>query len=308
MQAVKNLKIAFMGNSAFAVPILEMLSKNFNVTAVVTSPDRPVGRGKKLKSNEIKVVAENLGLRVIQLDDMEEVYRNLKSLSLDLIVVASFGRMLQEKLLKLPRYGCLNVHASLLPRYRGASPIQAAILNGDRETGVTIMLVSKKLDAGDIISQESVKIDDNDDYETLSKRLSEIGANLLVRTIPLYISGELKPRPQDKSKASYCGIIDKLSGRIDWNMPARYIVNMVRAFTPWPSAYFTFRGKIVKVLKVKVDNLSGKPGMILSTRRKLVVATGERSVRIDRLKVAGKREITGTDFALGYRLKVGDLL
>jgi len=306
----KKLKVVFMGTPDFAVPSLKALHEaGYEIPLVITQPDKPAGRGKKITPPPVKVLAESLEIPVYQPEKVkgnEELIEKLKEISPDLIVVAAYGKILPDEILNLPKFRCINVHASLLPEYRGASPIQSALLDGKEKTGVTIMLISPELDAGDIISQREVPIEKSDNAQTLHDKLAKVGAELLVETIPLYVSGELKPVPQDSSKATYCKPITKEMGRIDWNLPAEKIFNMVRAFTPWPSAYTTFRGKRVKITKAEPIDGTGEPGKIIKADRELVVATGKGALKIEKLKPEGKKEISGEEFIRGYRIQTGD--
>ena len=300
-----------MGTPDFAVPSLKkLIEKGYDVKLVVTQPDKPAGRGKKITPPPVKVVAEKAGIPVYQPEKVKEnseLKKKLLEIEPDLIVVAAYGKILPEWLLNLPKHGTINVHASLLPKYRGASPIQWALLNGEEETGVTIMKVIPELDAGDIISQKRVKIEKEDNAKTLHDKLSEVGAELLVETIPLYISGKLKPVPQREEEATYCPQIKKEMGKIEWSESAEKIFNKIRAFTPWPSAYTTFRGKRVKILKAEPVEGSGRPGEVIKAGRELTVATGKGALRIERLRPEGRKEISGEEFVRGYRVKEGDL-
>jgi len=306
----KKLKVVFMGTPDFAVPSLKALHEaGYEIPLVITQPDKPAGRGKKITPPPVKVLAESLEIPVYQpkrVKGNEELIEKLKEISPDLIVVAAYGKILPDEILNLPKFRCINVHASLLPEYRGASPIQSALLDGKEKTGVTIMLISPELDAGDIISQREVPIEKSDNAQILHDKLAKVGAELLVETIPLYVSGELKPVPQNNSKATYCKPITKEMGRIDWNLPAEKIFNMVRAFTPWPSAYTTFRGKRVKITKAEPIDGTGEPGKIIKADRELVVATGKGALKIEKLKPEGKKEISGEEFIRGYRIQTGD--
>jgi len=305
-----NLKVVFMGTPDFAVPSLKLLSDaGYEIPLVITQPDKPAGRGKKLTPPPVKVVAKELGIPVYQpekVKDNKELLEKLRELSPDLIVVAAYGRILPDEILELPKFKCVNVHASLLPEYRGASPIQSVLLDGKEKTGVTIMLISSELDAGDIISQREVKIEREDNAKTLHDKLAKVGAELLVETIPLYVLGKLKPIPQDHSKATYCKPITKDMGKIDWNLSAEKIFNMVRAFTPWPSAYTSFNGKRIKITKAEVCSGKGTPGEVIKADKELIVATGDKALKILNLKPEGRKEISGEEFIRGYRVKVGD--
>ncbi|WP_456455967.1 methionyl-tRNA formyltransferase [Thermovibrio sp.] len=307
---MNRLKVVFMGTPDFAVPSLKALKREgYEIPLVITQPDRPAGRGKKLKPPPVKVLAEELGLKVYQPEKVKEnreLKEILEEIKPDLIVVAAYGKILPEWLLNLPKYGILNVHASLLPKYRGASPIQWAILNGEDETGVTVMKVIPELDAGPILSQEKVKIEEEDNAKTLHDKLASLGAELLVKTIPEFISGRIKPVPQDEAKATYCPQIRKEMGRVNWKEGSREIFNKVRAFYPWPCAFTSFRGKGIKLIKVRPVEGEGRPGEVIGVKGGLKVATGKGALLIERLKPEGKREISGEEFVRGYRVKVGD--
>ncbi|RUM43343.1 MAG: methionyl-tRNA formyltransferase [Desulfurobacterium sp.] len=306
----KKLRIVFMGTPEFAVPSLRALREaGYEVALVITQPDRPAGRGRRITPPPVKVEAERLHIPVYQPERVKgntELFEILKEVNPDLIVVAAYGKILPDEILNLPRFGCINVHASLLPEYRGASPIQSALLDGKEETGVTIMKISPELDAGDIISQRKVKIEKSDNAQTLHDKLARIGAELLIETIPDYVSGKITLIPQDSSKATYCKPITKEMGRIDWKLPAEKIFNMVRAFTPWPSAYAEFKGKRVKVTEVEPVDLKGNPGEVIRADRELIVAAGSGALKIKKIRPEGRKEITGEEFIRGYRVKVGD--
>ncbi|WP_457678427.1 methionyl-tRNA formyltransferase [Thermovibrio sp.] len=299
-----------MGTPHFAVPSLKRLYEaGYQISLVITQPDRPAGRGKKITPPPVKVEAQRLGIEVYQpekVKENEELYRKLKEISPDFIVVAAYGKILPKWLIELPKFMTVNVHASLLPKYRGASPIQAALLNGEKETGITIMKVIPELDAGDILSQKRVEIKEEDDAQTLHDRLAELGGELLVETLPKVVSGEVKPVPQDESKATYCPKIAKEMGRVDWSLPAERIFNMVRAFTPWPGAHTFFKGKRIKITKAKPVELGGEAGKVIRAGKELIVGAGKGALKVERLKPEGRKEITGEEFVRGYRVKEGD--
>jgi methionyl-tRNA formyltransferase len=237
------LRIIFLGTAELSCASLQALAGNpqFQIAAVVTQPDKPKGRELKPQPSPVKSLALKLGLPVLQSPRArdEQFIAELRALQPDLIVVAAYGQILPLAILELPRHGCLNVHTSLLPKYRGAAPIQWAIANGDTETGVTIMKMDVGLDTGPIVSQRTTSIRSEDDSATIHDRLAQLGAELLVQTIPDYVAGKIQPVPQPAAGASYAAKIKKEDGRIDWNRPAREIWNRLRAFTPWPGA-FTF--------------------------------------------------------------------
>src|SRR5271154_3477113 len=249
------MKIVFMGTAELSCASLEKLAgdKNFQILAVVTQPDKPKGRELKLTSSPVKILAEKLQLPVLQpLKARDEKFvSELRELKPDLIVVVAYGQILPQSILDLPRFGCLNVHTSLLPKYRGAAPIQRAIANGDTETGVTIMKMDAGLDTGDIVAQRRTPIQPEDDSAALHDRLAQLGAKLLAQTIPDYVTGKISPRPQPVEGASYAAKIKKEDGRIDWNQPAKTIWSRLRAFTPWPGAFtFLKTGLQPRLLKI----------------------------------------------------------
>ena len=299
-----------MGTPDFAVPSLKALKEaGYEIPLVITQPDKPAGRGRRLKPPPVKVEAERLGLKVYQperIKENEELKKILEEISPDLIVVAAYGKILPDWLLNLPKYGVINVHASLLPKYRGASPIQAALLNGERRTGITIMKVIPELDAGDILSQREVEIREEDDAQTLHDRLARVGAELLTETIPKLIKGEIEPKPQNHDEATYCPKITKKMGRINWERSSEEIFNMVRAFTPWPGAFTYYSGRMMKLTKVRPAEGEGEPGEVIEAGRRLVVATGKGALEILRIKPEGRKEISGDEFIRGYRVKAGD--
>jgi methionyl-tRNA formyltransferase len=285
------------------------------VLAVVTQPDRPKGRDLKLQPSAVKALALSAGLRVLQPERVrdEQLLDELRRLQPELIAVAAYGQILPESLLALPRFGCLNVHTSLLPRYRGAAPIQWAILNGDAETGVTIMKIDAGLDAGDIVAQARTPIRPEDNAETLHDRLARIGADLLVRTIPDYVAGSIQPRPQPAEGIVHAPKIQKQDGRLDWTQPARTIWNRVRGLAPWPGA-FTFlplqpQPHLLKIWQAEVAEISGAPGEILQADKNgIAVGCGEQALRILLLQREGGRRLTAQQFLAGHPLSRGDHL
>ncbi|MDI3546420.1 MAG: methionyl-tRNA formyltransferase [Halanaerobiales bacterium] len=310
------MDIIFMGTPDFAVPSLEQLhkSKEIEVKAVVTQPDRPRGRGQKLQPSPVKRKALKLGLKVFQEKDVNQVefIEELKRLNPDAVVVVAFGQKLGRELLNLTRFGCINLHASLLPEYRGASPIHQAIIDGRNESGVTTMFMDEGWDTGDIIYQKKVEIKRTDTVGTLHDRLAVVGAELLVKTI-LDIEKGIAPRiKQDEGLATYASKIDKEIGRINWNNTAEDIFNLVRGVNPWPGAFTTHRGKLLKVwwvipLKVtKAEN--AEPGEIVATGEEegLVVKTGQGLVKIEKLQLAGRRKMSVKDFLRGYNIEKGE--
>lgn len=310
-------KIVFMGTPDFAVPVLkQLISDGYEVVAVVTQPDRPVGRKKILTPPSVKVAAEQHGIPVLQpekLRDSEELEQIIK-LEPDLIVTAAYGQILPKKLLDAPKYGCINVHASLLPELRGGAPIHYAILQGKEKTGVTIMYMVEKLDAGDILTQVEVPISETDTVGTLHDKLSEAGAKLLSETLPKLLRGELTPVPQNEEEATYAYNITREQEKIDWTKTGEEIYNHIRGFNPWPVAYTTLNGKTIKIWRsVKVPlPRRGLPGEIVSIDEEgFTVCTGnETGIKIIELQPSGKRRMSAAEYlrGAGAKLAVGDRL
>src|SRR5512137_934584 len=248
-------RIIFMGSLDFAVPALRALAQRYPVVGVVTQPDRPAGRGRTLKPPAVKEAALLLGLPVIQPEKLRqpEAMQQLAAWAPDLIVVAAFGQILRLEVLDLPKFGCINIHGSLLPRWRGAAPIQAAILAGDRETGVTMMKMDPGVDTGMILSQSSLPIAPDDTAGTLFARLAPLGANLLLETLPRYISGELQPQPQPAEGITYAPMLKKEAGLLDFTQPAVALERRVRALDPWPGTWFVWNNQPMKVLRASVS-------------------------------------------------------
>jgi methionyl-tRNA formyltransferase len=330
------LRTIFMGAADLSCASLEVLARDaqLQITAVVTQPDHPKGRGLKPQPSPVKLLAQRLNLPVLQPPRVrdEKFITELRALQPDLIVVIAYGQILPPAILDLPRFGCLNIHTSLLPKYRGAAPIQWAIANGETETGVTIMKMDEGLDTGDIIAQRRISIHPEDDSAVLHDRLARLGAELLVQTIPDYAAGKIQPAPQPAEGASYAPKIKKEDGRIDWNRPARTILNRLRAFTPWPGA-FTFwlgvppsggntiqteeppkggtpstpRPILLKIWKAEVVECPGEAGKILSADRNgILVACGQNALRILELQREGGRRLNAVEFLAGHPLKAGE--
>ncbi|UAC49347.1 methionyl-tRNA formyltransferase [Bacillus aquiflavi] len=310
-------KIIFMGTPDFAVPVLKrIISDGFDVVGVVTQPDRPVGRKRQLTPPPVKVEAEKHGIRVIQPEKIREQDDINKILQLqpDLIVTAAFGQILPKSLLEAPKYGCINVHASLLPELRGGAPIHYAILQGKGKTGITIMYMAEKLDAGDILTQVEVNISEDDNVGTLHDKLSLAGANLLSETLPKLINGEIKAIQQDDKKATYAPNINREQEKIDWAKSGEEIYNHIRGLNPWPVAYTTIKKNVLKVWcgeKKKVAT-EDQPGTILSIEKEgLVVATGNKTaINITELQPAKKKRMSTAQFlrGAGAQLTVGTRL
>lgn len=317
-----NAEVIFMGTPEFAVPILEKLAdSDYRPVAVFCAPDKPVGRKQILTPPPIKVLAQKYDIPVYQPKDKIELANQLKTINYQLIVTAAYGIIFPKEVLDAPHYGCLNIHPSLLPKYRGPSPIQAAIFNGDAKTGVTIYKMDEKVDTGPIIARSEWPIS-NDKYTTpeLSKKLSEIGAELLLKTLPGWFLGEITPTPQDDSQASYTKIIAKEDGKIDWQKSALEIEQQIRAYTPWPNsrAFYSSSkaaGRVEKsVLKILDANATEKdqgkqPGEIfLTADGDLAVQTGNGALIIKKLQLEGGKSLSAQDFLRGHKDIIGKIL
>ncbi len=308
------LRIIFMGTAEISCVSLEKLAanKSFSVGAVVTQPDKPKGRELKLTLSPVKILAEKLNLPLLQplKARSEEFLARLRELKPDLMVVVAYGQLLPATILELPSHGCLNVHTSLLPKYRGAAPIQWAIANGEPETGVTIMKMDAGLDTGPILSTRRTPILASDDSQTLHDRLAQLGAELLVDTIPDYVIGKILPRPQSAEGSCYAAKIVKEDGKINWSQPAVQIWNRLRAFTPWPGS-FTFlavesKSQLLKIWKAEVVERSGPAGEILSVDKTgIVVGCGQGALRILELQREGGRRLAAEPFLAGFSVPDG---
>ena len=297
-----DLRIVFMGTPDFGIPSLTKLANRFTIVGVVSQPDRASGRGRKLISPPIKEAAQELGLEVIQPDDVNapsslEIIRDWGA---DLICVAAFGQLLKSGLLDLPEGGCLNVHASLLPRWRGASPVNAAILAGDSCSGVTIMKMRPGLDDGPILAQESVQIGTEETAGQLSDRLAELGSELLLKTIPPYMRGDLKPQPQDPDLATYARMLKKQSGELDFNLSAVDLTRKVRAYSPWPGTFTTWENKRLLIHQTSsIPVTSPGAGVFIQFEGQPAIGTGQGVLVLETLQLAGKRSVSGEEFLNG---------
>lgn len=298
------MRVVFMGSPEFALPSLTRLAEQYSVVGVVTQPDRPAGRGMVLTPPPIKRLAQALGIATIQPLKLREpaAWEQLQAWQPDMIVVTAFGQILRPNVLDLPRYGCINVHASLLPRWRGAAPIQAAILNGDDRSGVTIMRMDPGVDTGPILAQRPEPILPEDTTETLSRRLAEAGAGLLVDVLPRYLSGELQPRPQPEEGVTRASMIRKEDGLIDFQQPAQTLAWKVRAFQPWPGTFFLWAGIPLKVLRAHaLEQGAGLPGEARVYQNLPAVATGSGWLVLDEVQPSGKKAMPGEVFLRGAR-------
>jgi methionyl-tRNA formyltransferase len=298
-------RVVFMGSPDFALPSFRALTNAYEVVGVVTQPDRPSGRGRALNSPPVKLLAGELNIPAIQPERLRtpESMEQLSKWNPDLIVVAAFGQILRKDTLDLPRYGCINVHASLLPRWRGAAPINAAILHGDEETGVTIMKMDVGLDTGPMLAQRSIRLTRDDTAGSVTERLSHLGAELLIETLPDYLSGKIRPVPQPEAGATYAPMLKKAEGRLDFTRPAEELERRVRAFKPWPGTFMDFDGALLKVQGAHAVAEAGdaEVGQRLVYRDQPAVGTGGGLLILDEVQPAGKKSMSSTAFLLGAR-------
>ncbi|RJP49776.1 MAG: methionyl-tRNA formyltransferase [Anaerolineaceae bacterium] len=300
-------RIVFMGSPDFALPSLRALASRYSIIGVVTQPDRASGRGREIKMPPVKTLALELGLPIIQPEKLRapEAMLQLRDWNPDLIVVAAFGQILKPDVLDLPRFGCLNVHASLLPRWRGAAPINAAILAGDEETGVTIMKMDAGLDTGDILTQRALRLTPDVTAGAAFDALSTLGADLLLETLPDYLAGKLTPTPQPADGVTYAPMLKKEDGRLDFTRPAEELVRRVRAMNPWPGAWFEYNGQPLKVLKAEAGvvftYMSQPPGARLIVGNQPVVATSRDFLFLEEVQPPGKKPMDGKSFLAGGR-------
>jgi len=313
-----SLKIIFMGTPKFGAIILEKLADSrYKPILVVTETDKPVGRKKVLTPPPVKVVAEKYEIPVLQPEKIRNSESEIRNLKPDLIIVAAYGKILPEEILEIPKYGCLNVHPSLLPRWRGPSPVQFAILNGDTDSGVTIMKIAEKVDAGPVLIQRKLKLEGNETYDVLHDKLGKMGGDLLIEIIPEWITGKIDPQLQDESRTTYTRILKKEDGKIDWEKSAEEIERQIRAFNLWPGI-FTFwekSGKLIriKILKARVLNRANSKTYpigktLVAGQNELCVQTGKGFLIIERLQLEGKKETDSEDLLRGYSDFIGTIL
>jgi methionyl-tRNA formyltransferase len=303
-----------MGTSEWACASLKTLlaSELGQILAVVTRPDRPKGRDMKAQAPPVKTIAEEARLPVLQPESTRDpaFAAELAAMRPEVIVVAAYGQILPQAVLDLPKFGCVNVHASLLPKYRGAAPIPWAILNNEPETGVSIMKMASGLDTGDVLSQRATPIDGDETAAMLHDRLAAMGAELLAATLPPYVAGAITLRPQDHAAATYARKITKADGRLDWSQPALDLRNRIRAFTPWPGAFTNWvelgRPRLLKIWRAQIERRQGLPGQVLQADKAgLVVACGADALRVEQLQLEGGRKMTAAEFLAGHDLRPG---
>jgi methionyl-tRNA formyltransferase len=297
------IKVVFMGSPDFSLPTLRVLAEAYEVVGVVTQPDRASGRGRELKPPPVKLLAQQLGIQVIQPEKLRqpEAMEQLRLWNPDVIIVAAFGQILKKDVLYLPRFGSLNVHASLLPRWRGAAPINAAILNGDNETGITIMKMDVGLDTGPILTQRSIPLTRQETAGSVSEKLSRLGADLLVETLPGYFSGKIQPAPQSEDGMTYAPMLKKEEGQLDFTQPADELERRVRAFNPWPGAFMDVDGTLLKIHRAHVAGGKAEAGQRLIYEDQPAVGAGGEIFILDEVQPAGKKSMSGKSFLAGAR-------
>ncbi|WP_062105122.1 methionyl-tRNA formyltransferase [Bacillus niameyensis] len=310
-------RVVFMGTPDFSVPVLRrLINDGFEIVAVVTQPDRPVGRKKQLTPPPVKVEAERHGIKIMQPEKIRdpEQAQEIINLNPDLIVTAAYGQILPEAVLETPKYGCINVHASLLPELRGGAPIHYAIMQGKVKTGITIMYMVKKLDAGDIISQVEIPIDDQDDVGSLHDKLSIAGAQLLSDTLPKLLEGSIEGKPQDDEQATFAYNITREQEEIHWNQAGEIIFNQIRGLSPWPVAYTKWNGTILKIWKAEKCLVEGaeEPGAVIRIEKEsFTIATeNQMGIKVLEIQPAGKKKMSAEQFlrGAGSTLEIGDKL
>jgi methionyl-tRNA formyltransferase len=310
----KKFTIIFMGTPDFAVPSLDLLSQeDYEIALVVTQPDRPKGRGRKLVPPAVKVKALALNIEVSQPSTLksDKFADQIKSLQPDFFVVIAFGQILSEKVLQLPKFGAINIHASLLPKYRGPAPIQWAIINGESYTGVTTMFMDKGMDTGNILLTKKEPILPEDTAATLQDRMAKAGAELLIKTLKYFVANKIKSRPQDHSKATYAPLLKKQDGHINWQRPAEKLESFIRGMTPWPGAFTFHNEKRLKIIKAApiLEGVSEAAGTILKTfPDELRVATGKGALSILEIQGPSGKRLGIAEFLRGYRLPAGTIL
>lgn len=308
------MKIVFMGSPDFSATVLEKLNSVYPVSAVVTGLDKPVGRGYQLKPSALKVKAQELSIPVLQYEKVSrEGIEDIENLNPDIVVTAAFGQILSERFLTIPKYGVLNVHASLLPKYRGSSPIQWSIINGDEQSGITIMRTVKAVDAGDILLEKATPIGEDETAGELFDRLAILGGEAICEAISLVESGKAAFVPQDESKATHCSMISKEDGNIDFSKTARQIDCFVRGMSPWPSAFTHVFGKTLKVFKVEktdcdIENINSfEAGQVVKSSAKdgLFVKVADGIIRLSQIQLEGGKRMSDNAFLLGRNVEIG---
>lgn len=308
------MKVIFMGTPDFAVPTLKGLINEYGVEAVLTQPDRPRGRGNKVTPSPIKEVATAYNISVLQPENLRkerDIIDQIKEIKPDIIVVVAYGQILPKEVLDIPKFGCINVHASLLPKYRGAAPYQWAVINGEETTGVTTMYMAEGLDTGDMILKSEIPIEDKDTAGTIHDKLSVIGAKVLLDTLKLIEQNQAPREKQDDSRSTYAPMLKKKDGLIDWNKSSEDIYNLIRGLNPWPSAYTYLDGKILKVWEANIseNKYEGLPGQIIDIEDdQLLVKTGDGILLLKEIQLQGRKRMPVKEFLKGYEVNTMEVL
>jgi len=298
------MRIVFIGTGEIGVPTLRALinSKEHELVGVVTQPDKPVGREQRIEPTPIKKSLGEVKMPILQPNRIKdrEAVEQIRALQPDVIVVMAYGQILPRAVLEIPRIACLNLHASLLPRWRGAAPIQAAIAAGDRETGITVIYMNEGLDTGDILLQRKIDIEPNDTGGSLHDRLGEIAPEALLESLRLLAEGSAPRAPQDNSRATLAPKLNRENGRIDWSEPADVIERKIRAYDPWPGAFTKIADRNLKIYSASIVDLSGKPGTVLRREKEVVIAAGKGALSLEQVQLEGKRRMSAPEFARGF--------
>lgn len=311
------MKIVFMGTPDFAAKSLEkLIESKHEICAVITNPDKPANRGYELQMSPVKKLALDNGLEILtplKIKNNEEIKEKLRSYDADIFVVVAYGKILPKDILDMPRLGCVNVHGSLLPKYRGAAPIQFAVINGDEKTGITTMLMDEGMDTGDMLLKEEYKILDEDTAESVFEKLSELGGNLLLETLEKLEKGEITPIKQNEEEATYCTMLSKKDGEMDFNMTTNKLFSFVRGMTPWPSAYTFLDGKMLKVLdidkSVKDQYSDFNVGEVVKTSKDgILVKTLDGVILLTKVQLEGKKAMNADEFLRGNKIEDGKKL
>ncbi len=306
------MKVIFMGTPDFAVPSLEALLQHHEVLAVVTQPDKPRGRGKKMAFSAVKERALQSGIDVLQPNKVREsaFIEQLKAYAPELIAVTAFGQILPEEILNMPKYGCINVHGSLLPKYRGAAPLQWAVINGEKQTGITTMYMAKGMDTGDMLLKESISITPEDTYGSVHDKMKHLGANLLLKTIEGLQKGTIVPVAQNEKEATYAPMLTKEMGHIDWSKNTQQIIHLIHGLDPAPTAYTMYQGEMLKIWQAeKTQQISGRVGEITAIeKRGFVVTTGDGSMLVTQVQAKGKKRMGADAYLRGNKMEIGTIL
>ncbi|HMB25840.1 MAG TPA: methionyl-tRNA formyltransferase [Patescibacteria group bacterium] len=309
----KNTEIVFFGSDPFSVPVFKKLIKKYNVKALVCESDKPSGRNQKITAPPTKKIAENNNIPIFQPQSVKKdniFFEKIKALNCDLFIVAAFGQIIPLNILNLPLHGSLNIHPSLLPKYRGASPIRQTLLNGDKKTGITIILMDQGMDTGDIVAQEVTTVKKNDNYITLSKKLADQSAEFCIRIIPGYLNGEFTLLTQDDNQATYTKKIKKNDGLINWKQSAKDIKNQLKAFIDWPGTYTKFKQKKLDLITAKVSDFDKniKTGQVFKCKNNIFVQCGQGSLKLETVKLEGKKVTDIKNFINGHQDFIGSVL